>query len=424
MMVLLPSLAGAQYFTDTGVGDVDAGFRKTGSFQENYEMVVYLGNISNFLAVAPGVQINITNYTHQQLTNMCPDNLGNLQWSVFASFSPSTGPLVNSAGSWPIYSTWYTVPRSNPGIPTTPGGRLPSTFAANLEGQIISVANGANSLSQTLYSEQGNTNAYNNSLVILEPTADADLDENLTYFISASSDPSFGDFGGNAIDFSVENVTSNSFTSAAVSDFYANVPTGRGDVDPITGSSSGNCDYLGYFTLNPNGTMTFTRASTNAPPSAGSVTASVTNGFGPLTVVFTNSASGTITNWVWNFGNGNIITNTTGASVTNTYAAAGSYSVTLTVYGPGGSSTVTVANYIVASPTPKIGGLALAAGKLVFSGTNCPVGAQYRILTSTNVAMPLADWTPVVTNTFGSSGTFSYTNSISSTNSFFLLVSP
>ena len=33
-LVLAPALAGAQYFTDTQSGDVDAGFRKMGSYQE------------------------------------------------------------------------------------------------------------------------------------------------------------------------------------------------------------------------------------------------------------------------------------------------------------------------------------------------------------------------------------------------------
>jgi hypothetical protein len=68
----------------------------------------------------------------------------------------------------------------------------------------------------------------------------------------------------------------------------------------------------------------------------------------------------------------------------------------------------------------------LSGGRLVFSGTNCPAGAQYRILTSTNVAWPLSSWIPVVTNTFLGNGSYSYTNSNSTTNpaAFFRLVSP
>jgi len=39
-------------------------------------------------------------------------------------------------------------------------------------------------------------------------------------------------------------------------------------------------------------------------------------------------------------------------------------------------------------------------------------GAIYRILMATNVALPLVQWTPIVTNQFGASGAFSYTNVI------------
>jgi PKD repeat protein len=182
---------------------------------------------------------------------------------------------------------------------------------------------------------------------------------------------------------------------------------------------------VGYFTLNPNGSMTFTRASAVSVPSAGSVTSTVTNGFSPLTVVLTNTASGSITNWVWNFGNGTILTNTTGGNVTNTYSTGGDYTVTLTVYGPGGSSTVTLANYIVASPAPILSVQILAGGKLAFSGTNGPAGVQYRILTSTNLALAFTNWIPVFTNTISSNGSYGYTNSATAqASAYYRLVSP
>ncbi len=180
----------------------------------------------------------------------------------------------------------------------------------------------------------------------------------------------------------------------------------------------------GTLTINVNTrTIGFVAGSSSPAPSAGTVSSTVTNGFYPLTVVFTNTASGSITQWVWNFGNGNIITNTTGADVTNTYAAAGDYTVSLTVYGPGGSSADILANYIVTSPVPKIN-TALVAGQFTLGGTNCPVGVQYRILTSTNLTLPIASWQPVVTNKFLSNGSFSYTNATTNATSFFQLISP
>ena len=150
-----------------------------------------------------------------------------------------------------------------------------------------------------------------------------------------------------------------------------------------------------------------------------------TNIFVTQAVAFTDASTGSITNWVWSFGDGHSVTNTASVNVTNTYATAGSYPVSLIVNGAGGSSTNTKANYVVVKPKATLGGVTLAGGKLVFSGTNGPAGQQYRILTTTNVALPLAGWTPVWTNVFAADGSYSYTNTLGAgASSFFLLVSP
>jgi PKD repeat protein len=181
----------------------------------------------------------------------------------------------------------------------------------------------------------------------------------------------------------------------------------------------------GSFFINVNsGNVTFTYgSSTPPPPTITSVVGTSTNGFAPLTVVFTDTVTGTITNWVWNFGNGNIITNTTGASVTNTYANGGDYTVTLTVYGPGGSTTTTLSNYIIASPAPKIF-TSLSAGILTLSGSNCPAGVPYRILTSTNITLKINQWTTVQSSSFTGNGTFSFSTPATNKAGFFDLVSP
>lgn len=181
---------------------------------------------------------------------------------------------------------------------------------------------------------------------------------------------------------------------------------------------------LGKFTLSSIGVVTYnTNSASAAPPSAG-FTATPTTGFAPLKVIFTDASTGSITNWLWTFGDGHSVTNASSANVTNTYAATGKYTVTLTVAGPGGTNSSIQTNYIVASAAPKFSGSAFASGKVVFSGTNCPAGVQYRILSSTNLAS--GTWTPVYTNTFQSNGSFSYTNSVVATNkgAFFRLVSP
>jgi autotransporter-associated beta strand protein len=150
-----------------------------------------------------------------------------------------------------------------------------------------------------------------------------------------------------------------------------------------------------------------------------------TNIFVTQAVTFTNTSSGSMTNSVWNFGDGTIVANTN-ATVVHAYANAGTYTVSLVESGAGGSSTNTAANYVVVKPKVAIGGVTVTAnGKLVFSGTNGPAGQEYRILTTTNVAMPLGSWTPVWTNVFGANGGYNYTNTAGvNPAAFFLLVSP
>ena len=76
-------------------------------------------------------------------------------------------------------------------------------------------------------------------------------------------------------------------------------------------------------------------------------------------------------------------------------------------------------------PRPVLGRPVLSGGDLTFSGTGGIPDAQYRILTSTNVALPLASWTPVATNTFAPDGSYSYTQSfLTNAASFFLLATP
>jgi len=72
-------------------------------------------------------------------------------------------------------------------------------------------------------------------------------------------------------------------------------------------------------------------------------TASPTEGEAPLTVQFTNQSTGEITSYFWDFGDG-------GTSIERdpryTYRDAGTFTVKLTVKGPGGEDTKTMPNYI------------------------------------------------------------------------------
>jgi PKD repeat protein len=96
----------------------------------------------------------------------------------------------------------------------------------------------------------------------------------------------------------------------------------------------------------PGGTDTLSRTNyvtVDPIPVKADFTASPTCGIAPLMVVFTNTSTGDFHTSLWSFGDRTTSTHT---SPTHTYGLAGVYSVTLTISGSGGTSTLTHTNYI------------------------------------------------------------------------------
>jgi fibronectin-binding autotransporter adhesin len=65
------------------------------------------------------------------------------------------------------------------------------------------------------------------------------------------------------------------------------------------------------------------------------------------------------------------------------------------------------------STPPRFGGITVSGTNLVFSGSNGMAAGNYYVLTSTNIGLPLTNWTPIATNAFDGSGNFKFTNNIS-----------
>lgn len=88
------------------------------------------------------------------------------------------------------------------------------------------------------------------------------------------------------------------------------------------------------------------------PTPVADFTASPTSGTAPVTVDFTDNSTGDITDWAWDFGDGD---STFEQNPAHSYLAAGTYTVALTVTGPGGSDTMTQTDYITvdsSAPAP------------------------------------------------------------------------
>ena len=103
----------------------------------------------------------------------------------------------------------------------------------------------------------------------------------------------------------------------------------------------------------PGGSNTLTRTNyvtVTAPAPVAQFTGSPTSGTSPLTVAFSNTSTGSITGYAWTFGDGGT---STAASPSHIYSAAGTYTVSLTVTGPGGSNTLTRTNYVTVTAPPR-----------------------------------------------------------------------
>jgi fibronectin-binding autotransporter adhesin len=79
----------------------------------------------------------------------------------------------------------------------------------------------------------------------------------------------------------------------------------------------------------------------------------------------------------------------------------------------GSSGTISVSGTLA---PPTIGSFSYSAPTLSLSGSGGTPGGPYVVITSTNVAAPLSTWTPVVTNSFDTSGNFSWSGNVGSTN--------
>ncbi len=66
-------------------------------------------------------------------------------------------------------------------------------------------------------------------------------------------------------------------------------------------------------------------------------------------------------------------------------------------------------------PTPGIASYSFSAGNLILAGTNGYPSAGFSVLTSTNVAASLTNWTTFTTGSYDASGNFAITNAITNT---------
>jgi PKD repeat protein len=118
--------------------------------------------------------------------------------------------------------------------------------------------------------------------------------------------------------------------------------TNTGGTWSSAGSPGESWVYGGIWGQNPDATFHFRVYGPGLPPAAG-FSAEPRSGSSPLTVDFLDESEGTLTSWLWKFGDGST---STAQNPTHVYRTAGRYDVSLKVSGPLGSDTLAIPNYI------------------------------------------------------------------------------
>ena len=117
----------------------------------------------------------------------------------------------------------------------------------------------------------------------------------------------------------------------------------------------------------PGGTSGPKSTTITVSPPVADFTASATLGTAPFTMQFTDLSTGTIASRLWDFGDGQTGTILNPA---HTYSTPGTFTVSLTAYGPAGSSTNTKNTYITVRDAPAGGIDQYTKLMLHFNGPN------------------------------------------------------
>lgn len=198
------------------------------------------------------------------------------------------------------------------------------------------------------------------------------------------------------------------------------------DGAPVAGAA-GQTTFNGTFTAIQDLTVaaTFTTGGVTPPPPPPPIPAPIGNftgtpleGQAPLTVQFTDQSSGTITGRTWDFGDGDT---STALNPEHTYDTPGTYTVTLTVFGPGGSDVEVKTGYITVTEEQLPAGQAIIRVEYNVEGdpfqvrlTDDSVGSTSRVWQIDGVEV--GNGLSSILRTFAEPGTYTVTLTASGTN--------
>ncbi len=217
-------------------------FRET-TESHTFDLEVDLGPITNYVALPIGTTTNITQYTPSQLVDSIgTSDFSGVKFSVTACLRGT--PPVN----YPVAADtlWATLARQNSALQSTPYNRSSDSFLSSAGAKVYSIGIQAGAYSGGQAAGSDNTA----TAVGVPPGSLVAACE--SYLGSGNLAGTYGS--------SVETIAPSGFSSPVIADLYENVPTGS--PDPLNGgATSGKVSYVGFFTFNTDGTMTFTRST-------------------------------------------------------------------------------------------------------------------------------------------------------------------
>jgi hypothetical protein len=175
-----------------------------------------------------------------------------------------------------------------------------------------------------------------------------------------------------------------------------------------------------YFSTNADGRtriQTYRITGQNPVPAIPSLTASG----GVAQVALNWSAASGATGYVLKVSTNNgavyslVASNLAATSFTQTNLLPGTnYTYVVTAVNTNGvsedSAPANATPLAVVTTPPNFTGIQIIGGSLVITGTNGTEGANYSVLTATNLALPLINWSAIATNQFGPGGAVNFTN--------------
>jgi len=168
-------------------------------------------------------------------------------------------------------------------------------------------------------------------------------------------------------------------------DFDGDNITDSVDKDPTTKITTPGDYTIRLIVIGPGGQSETTKTvSASNPPNApvASFSASPESGDAPLTVSFTNSTTGDVTGYVWDFNSDGQPDNTE-TNPSTTFAESGTYVVQLTAAGPGGSTTATKTITVLAPLEAPIANFdanpTIGEAPLAVDFTNTSIGSELTI---------------------------------------------